>query len=343
MKSLLSFRRLPFPFFVFFILTTGSTAYCQSVISGHIFDENRSPVGNIFVELQDDNYQISQTTRTDNAGVYFFRNLRSGIYYVQVKTIGTNFVEETQQVEIASRPLRNIGGTIAAGISYESKDFFLKTKRENAPPAARVIFAQEIPIDAKKAFDAAAVAFDKKNSAEAIQLLEQAVSTFPNYYNALEMLGHQYITLGKYQEATSLLGRAVDVNPRSFSGWYGRAYAQYSLGMSAAAIESANRAVTIKPNSAEAFLLLGVSYRQARQFELAEKHLKKGNDLAQGKSPDIHWNLALLYAHNLKRYDAAADELESYLKTAPVTNPAPIKRLIDQFRKRGKTVTESNI
>lgn len=341
MKNFIPFQ-LPM-LFVSVILAAGTSTYGQSVISGHIFNEGRSPVSNIFVELQDDNYQTSQTTRTDNSGVYFFRNLRSGIYYVHVRAIGTNYVEETQQVEIASRPLRNIGGTIAAGISYESKDFFLKTKRENSPSTARVIFAQEIPIGAKKAFEAAAAALEKKNSAEAIKLLEQAVTVFPNYYDALEMLGNQYITLGKYHDADSILGRAVEVNSRSFSGWYGRAYSQYSLGLSTAAIESATRAVTINSNSAEAFLLLGVSYRQARQFELAEKHLKKANDLAHGNSPDVHWNLALLYAHNLNRFELAATELESYLRTAKPSNEAQIRKLIEQYRKRGKIVTGSSI
>jgi tetratricopeptide (TPR) repeat protein len=125
----------------------------------------------------------------------------------------------------------------------------------------------------------------------------------------------------------------VKVNPRSFNGWYGLSYANYALDKSTAAVESGEKAVSISPNSVNALLILGISQRQAKQYEKAEKYLLKAKKLDNGKTPDINWNLALLYAHNFKRYKDAADELELYLKLTPQSpNAENVKKLIKKFR-----------
>jgi len=61
----------------------------------------------------------------------------------------------------------------------------------------------------------------------------------------------------------------------------------------------------------------------------------RAKDLDKGHTPDINWNLALLYAHNLQQYGKAADELELFLKATP-NNPdtANIKKLIANFREK---------
>jgi tetratricopeptide (TPR) repeat protein len=98
-------------------------------------------------------------------------------------------------------------------------------------------------------------------------------------------------------------------------------------------VEASRKAVTLNSGSSDAVLILGLSLRQAKLFDEAEKTLKQANKLAKGMSADVHWNLALLYAHNLKRYKDAADELELYLKARPDSpNKEQVKRLIKQFR-----------
>lgn len=57
--------------------------------------------------------------------------------------------------------------------------------------------------------------------------------------------------------------------------------------------------------------------------------------MAKGKYSNVHWNLALLYAHNLKKYANAADQLEQYLKLNPKdVQEDSIKKLIAQFREK---------
>jgi tetratricopeptide (TPR) repeat protein len=146
-------------------------------------------------------------------------------------------------------------------------------------------------------------------------------------------LGGLYISRQKYDGARDIFNRAVAVNERSFNGWYGLSYSNYALKQSAQAIDAGRKAATLNSNSADAHLILGISLRQAKQYQEAEKFLRQAKKIAQGKSPDVHWNLALLYAHNFKRYKDAADELELYLKVNPNThNTEDVKKLIKQFR-----------
>jgi tetratricopeptide (TPR) repeat protein len=79
--------------------------------------------------------------------------------------------------------------------------------------------------------------------------------------------------------------------------------------------------------------VLGLSLRQAKRYEEAEKALRQADKITKGLSPDIHWNLALLYAKNLNRFNDAANELELYLKTSPDKSQTDnIKKLIKKYR-----------
>lgn len=73
------------------------------------------------------------------------------------------------------------------------------------------------------------------------------------------------------------------------------------------------------------------------EFEKAEKNLLKAKKLSNNSLPDIHWELALLYYHDLKRYNEAADELELYLKANPkAENKEQVEKLVKTFRSKAK-------
>ncbi|MGI9056846.1 MAG: hypothetical protein ACR2F2_13710 [Pyrinomonadaceae bacterium] len=69
----------------------------------------------------------------------------------------------------------------------------------------------------------------------------------------------------------------------------------------------------------------------------------KAKKLGNNSLPDIHWELALLYYYNLKRYNEAADELELYLKAKPkAENKEQVKKLIQTFRSKAKETKHSS-
>lgn len=302
----------------------------RNTISGFVFDGQKSPVAGVYVELQNEIYSVLARIKTNGSGHYAFGGLSSGRFYIRVLSTGTNFEEQTQEVEIVNVV---IGGR--ASSENAQKDFYLRARRNEKENKSinGVIFVQDVPEKADKFYRKAIAELDDNKIEVGIADLQNAIEIFPDYYLALEKLGGEFIKQQKYEQAQKIFQRAVAVNSRSYSGWYGLSFASYGLKQSETAVEAAEKAVSLDPESVEAFLILGISERQAKRFENAEKTLRQGDKLTKGKNADIHWNLALLYAHNLNRYKDAADELELYLKTAKdIENAAAIRKLIKQFR-----------
>ena len=151
-------------------------------------------------------------------------------------------------------------------------------------------------------------------------------------------MGSEYLTQNKFAEAENIFARALAVNPKSFSGTYGRGAAQYGLRKIADAAQTLEAAIVINPTSAISYFLLGRVRRELKEYQKSEANFKKANELTAGQVAEIHWELALLYYHNLRRYAEAADELELYLKTSPKTeNREQINKLIKEFREKAKS------
>jgi len=313
---------------LFALQASGQVPGSGSTITGFVFDHQRHPVARAHVELLNDFNAILQRLRTDESGRFVFRGVSQGRFQVRVLPLGTIYENQTQEVELAGmsasgRPMRE---TI-------QKDFYLRLRKSGSVSAPGTIFVQEIPEDAKTIYQRAVADLDRNRLEDGVAGLESALRIFPAYYLALERLGLIYVTQQKYEKAVGVFGKAVEVNPRSFNGWYGLSCSHYALKQSDAAVETAQKAVTLNSNSADAFLILGLSMRQAKRYEEAEKSLKQADKLTKGLSPDVHWNLALLYAKNLNRFSDAANELELYLKTTPDTSQTDnIKKLIKKYR-----------
>lgn len=311
-----------------FILQAQAQSTPRSTVSGFVFDPNRRPVRDIRIELMNEVNSVLQRTRTDGSGRFLFSNLSSGRFIIKVLSVGTDFEEQTQDIEIAG-----IGAFGRQLMDHLQKDFHLRFKKENAPAGAGAIFVQEVPDEAKLIYEGAVSDLEGNRVKAATDRLESALKVFPTYYSALEKLGFIYMSQQKFENARDIFTKAVSVNSRSFNGWYGLSYANYALKQPAAAVEAAQRAVSLNSQSADAQLFCGLSLRQAKRYGEAEKSLKQADKLFKGQSPDVHWNLALLYAHNLKRYDEAASALELYLTVAPDhPNAENIRKLIKQYR-----------
>jgi tetratricopeptide (TPR) repeat protein len=316
----------------FFILLAKAQApgFSGSTITGFVFDSERRPVSQVPVELMNDVNSVLQRLKTDGSGRFIFRGVAQGRFQIRVLPLGTNYEEQTQEVELygvgpSGQPIRD----------NLQKDFYLRLRISRSVSPAGAIFVQEVPEEARTSYEKALAHLEGKRVEAGVAGLERALKLFPTYYLALEKLGLVYTIQQEYKKAVGVLEMAVAVNPRSFDGWYGLSYSHYALEQSEAAVAAAQKAVMLNSNSEQALLFLGLSLRQAKRYEEAEKPLKQADRIAKGLSPDIHWNLALLYAKNLNRFADAADELELYLKLKTgldATQTDNIKKLIKKYR-----------
>lgn len=314
---------------------TLSNAQFGNSISGFVFGVQRQPLSDVSIELQDDLSRTLARTRTNASGRYIFNGMRSGRFRIRILTYGLEYAEQEQDVEIQNFSSQTSSGNIvSSGYENVQKDFYLKP-RKSAQTIGRSesIFVQEIPESAKQTYQKALVLLDSQKKEQGWKELKSAIEMFPDYYDALERLGTEYVKAKHFLPAEILLQKAVEINSRGYKSWYGLAYARYSQNKINEAIEAVQKSTSLNQFSVEPFLLEGVLYRRAGSYPQAEKQLKKAKDLSKGSVPEVHWQLALLYGNNLNRYQEAADELELFLKASPNNkNAEDIKKLIKQFK-----------
>lgn len=307
-----------------------SAQQSTSRITGQIFGEGRRPLTDVYVELKNEVETVVQRTRTTSGGQYTFINLTAGRFYVHVRPFGTNYEEQIADVEITTR----VGGRNVSDIQY--KDFYLKARsgtKTTAPGQPGVVFAQEVPDEARRLYDKAVTDLAEGRTDAGVTGLEGAVKAFPDYYAALERLGAEMLKQQRYADAETRFAKAAAVNPRSGNSYYGLSFARYAEKKFPESIEAAKKAVEIAPDSADFNLMLGIALRQGRNYIDAERSMLKAKKITNGLSADASWNLALLYVYNLKNNRLAADELENYLKVNPDHPEASrLKKLIAQFR-----------
>ena len=333
-------RVLLFSFvFGIFVFAAPHSLFAQNSINGMIFDHNRRPVPNVDVELLDEFERLIASSRARGSGFYSFQRLTRGIYYINIRVGGTGFKKKRIRIDLGT-------GT-ASSVEVKQIDVHLeldKKKAGNVPAKTGVIFVQNIPPDAKEAYQKAINSMGKKDAQTASTELAKAITIFPEYYDALLQLGKIYLNLSKFTEAENIFSKAAEVNPKSFSSFFGLGIAHHNLKKRRAAIKSLKRANEIDANSINSHLLLGIVQRDAKMAKNAEKSFLKAKKLSENREPDVHWNLALLYYHEFKRYTKAADELELYIKALPKNKNtelddkiSKVKKLIQTFRQKARS------
>jgi tetratricopeptide (TPR) repeat protein len=320
--------RVLFSIFAVFVFCAAAEAqFGINTISGSVFNEARRPVPETWVELLTEYNSFVQRVQTNQSGHYTFTRVPYNKYVVRVKPLATDLEEQEIPVELYNQsgdPRRNMP-------MYQQVDFYLSRRksRNTMPQITGVIFAQDVP---KEARDLYSSVDGSENSDAAVEKLESAVKIFPRYHDALLRLGTIYSEKQKYTEAVAAFAVVTEVNPQGFGGWYGLGHAQFSLN-DPAALGSLQKATTIDRTSVNAWYLLGLAQRKSKSYEEALKAFLEAKKLDEGKTPDISWNLALLYYHNLKKPIDAASELEHYLKiNKDAKNKDQVKALIAKFR-----------
>lgn len=319
--------RIFFLSMVLSVCVSSTEAQGVSSISGNVFNAARRPVGQTYVELQTEFNSVVQRTRTNQSGHYSFTRVAYGKYIVKVRPYGMELEEQEKSVDIynmSGDPRRNMP-------MYEQVDFYLTARRAagGVPQMTGVIFAQEVPKEARDIY----LSVDRSDASdEAVQKLKTAIDIFPKYHDALIHLGSIYNTSQKFAEAQTVFATVVEVNKQGFFGWYGLGYAQFSLNDSAS-ISTMQKALEMDKSSVNGWFVLGLAQRRAKNYQDALKALSQAKKLDKGQTPDISWNLSLLYYHNLKKPAEAADELEFYLKiNKDAKNKEQVKALIKKFR-----------
>ena len=200
-----------------------------------------------------------------------FRRLTTGIFQVRVQTYGTNYIGQTKRVQLDRTR------------AFEQVDFVLATKQTASTSATTgAVFVQEVPEPARREYERGAALLQKtEQRKQGLETLKKAIDLFPAYFDALELLGTEYVKQQEYEPAIPVLTKAIEVNRRSYQSLYGLSVAQYNLKQLPEAIESMRRAITLNQKSVNANLWLGMLLRQTGKLDEAETYLKQADQISR--------------------------------------------------------------
>jgi Tfp pilus assembly protein PilF len=321
-------------FLLFFILIFSGNVLA-STITGYVYNKQRSPLNDVDVELLNEYYQLRGRTKTDGTGRYQFGGLPDGYYTVRILPFRYGYKDQSQLIEINTINARGTGG----GNGYFTMDFYLSPRKGSLiDTETGVIFAQEVPEEARQNYENGVKKLSKNQTSEGVEQLREAIKIFPTYYEALNHLGKELVRQEKYGEAAQLFIRAAEVNSKSAVAFYYMGYSLNKLGkdFNKAALAALNQASLLAPESLQVLYILGKVEREEGKFDLAETHLIKAKKLSDDAIPEIHKELSQLYGNDLKKYKEAAQELELYIKVAKLSkeDEKNVKKLIADLKKK---------
>jgi Flp pilus assembly protein TadD len=303
-------------------------------IVGSVRDDSGRPVSSIRVSLEDENASQIGTKFADASGRFQFRGLRAGNYRVRVEAAGTPFENASVLVELQSMTFSEINPS-RTDVPH-AVDITLKRKREPDGSTPAVVFSQAVPPPAREAFNRAITNMNK-DAAAGMESLKKAIEIFPEYFDALELLGTQYAKLGQFENAAPVLAKAIAVNDKAASSMYWLGFSYLKLNRLNESVEWLQNAAARDSGNPSVHMALGLAYGNSSLLDQAETELKTAYQLGGAGAADAHLYLAGLY-NKRERFGEAWRELELYLKEAKgLKDTTAIKEMITKLKAKEKT------
>ncbi len=304
-------------------------AQMTAVINGTVIGPDHRPADQVRVTVMDDGYAVLASTLTDSSGRFQFRVRGSTTFYIDAEPTTHTF--KSQRVQVDGGAIVHSGSqTLRVDIELEAGD-----TKQLKPQVRGVLFHQDVPAQARLHFEEALKLLkDKPN--EAYGRLRAALQLFPDYYDAMEVLGSEYVKEDFLDFAVPILEHAVEVNPSGERSHYALGVAYYKLRRYESAQKAFARMAELNPKSANGILYLGLTYAKLGNRDQAEAQLKAAYTAGAKKVPDLHLALASIYI-DTKRYQEAVDQLNTLLREIPdLRDKDKIVDLIDRLKKKSK-------
>ena len=266
---------------------------------------------------------------TNDQGRFEFTSMEEGGYVLTASSLADpNLIADAVETDTS----RTATGTLNVSLTLHStSDRINKLK----PGVIRVgESAQKVPKDARKAFERGLKLKENNESAKALDSLSRAIELFPEYFQALTERGDLYVLQRKLTEAAADFARALKINDRDGPALRGSGYCKLEKKEFVQAVGDFERSISVEPDNANTYLLLGIANLELDRREPAREALQKALSFSNHTMPRAHIYLANLYALE-HHYVEAADEIHKYLDADPGSADAgEMRKLEAQWRAR---------
>jgi tetratricopeptide (TPR) repeat protein len=248
------------------------------------------------------------TMYSDKNGEFNFANLLAGTYYIQVFADEAVYEPLTQKVKLNP-------GEPAYLVLY------LKTK---TGPVAKKAAGNTVstgederlaPATARKAFENAHKLIEQSDIDGAIAELVKAITIYPDYVNARNSLGVQYLKRKRLTEAAEQFKTILEKNPKYFNARLNLGIVFVEQKRFAEAIEELSQAVTLDSSQPAPHLFWGVAALDMDDLIVAERELVKALLFGGEQYSNAHYYFAHIYLKTGHREEAVR-ELTLFLKNA---------------------------
>ncbi len=260
------------------------------------------------------------TLYTNKHAEFRFPNLREGEYYVQAIADEKIYEPVTQRVRLVRSQIYQLSITLR-------KKEEIAHRKTGTQVVSAAEFNQSVPAAARKEYDRAMKMVGKGDLQNAIGHLQRAIAIYPDYLDARNDLGAQYLKLKRLEEAAEHFRNVLEKNPGYFNSRFNLGLVLIEQRNYAAAIAELNQAIAIDSTRPNAHLWLGFALLQTGDLPVAERELSKALITGAGDLAAAHYYLAQVY---LRRGDAAeaSRALKAYLEGAPHGEYAEEARLL---------------
>jgi tetratricopeptide (TPR) repeat protein len=329
---------------VFFASAAIAVAQSANVLQGKVITPGGiQPTAPVRVKLTFNGRAILETF-TDLSGRFTFPGLSRGTYQLTAEGDGISFETTSVYAEISA--FGSSGQTFTQDVQMRP------IIRKATPPAGVVnAFSQDVPPEAKAAFDTGLKFVAEGNTQAAVENMQKAVKIFPKYFDAHLELGNIFLKIAQFNEAIAELDLAREINPNDE-----RTYQSFGLLMmkqrnfpiavavfaEAARLNPGNptnavmRATALIHQAATTNDLAPSTEDRAHLLSRAEMAMNQAANLSENKLKPDSMTLALFY--ELKgEPERAASELESYMKKSPqLKNSEPLQNEIKRLRDKAR-------
>jgi Tfp pilus assembly protein PilF len=277
---------------------------------------------------------------TDSNGYFGFRSLEAGSYTVVIEG-GNDFETVRESIYIETDVNSMVRGiTFPSGTRPYTLQVYLQPKRRDGTPAAESrpgtlnASLASVPKPALDLYNKALDALRSNDQVKAVEFLKEAVAAYHDFPVALTELGLLYMKQKQPAKAAEVLRDALKLSPDDYPTLFTYAVALHDSQQFSEAETQFRKAAQKNATAPLPHYYLGLILIRRREFEEAEKELKKAVEVGGDEVPYAHKYLGGLY-WNRHAYKQAADELETYLKLVPNTEEAPrLRATVKELRSK---------
>jgi tetratricopeptide (TPR) repeat protein len=302
--------------------TSGMRSGTNTIIGQVIFPAGHPPNKRCTVRLS--SVRVGEfSALTDDNGVFIFRRLREGSYFITVEA-GTEYLPAQETADLYDNRSRTLTVQIELRLRPTNR----------AKPAVVNASLAGVPKDAAELYQRGLAASAAGDNKKAIESLKSAVALYPGFVLALNELSALYVNTGELDKAEQALAEAVRYEPNNAILHLNYGYVMLLRERFADSDRQLQRAIQLKDDLVTAHLYRGRVLIRLGKLDEAEKELNRALTLP-GKSGVVAYRyLAALYSERGETARAIV-ALETYLKLLPnASDAAQVQKIIQQLREQ---------